>query len=113
MKQNLQFYRSKTTKIRGQTFNEKLNTIVERCKKVYNDCETAFNEGRDLTIYRQEFGKEHKICFDLIDAVIPTEKDFLKASEDIEKFDLNYKFNSINDLYLDDEDKESFGYFID
>ena len=50
---------------------------------------------------------------DLIDAVIPTEKDFLKASEDIEKFDLNYKFNSINDLYLDDEDKESFGYFID
>jgi hypothetical protein len=69
MKQNLQFYRSKTTKIRGQTFNEKLNTIVERCKKVYNDCETAFNEGRDLTIYRQEFGKEHKICFDLIDAV--------------------------------------------
>jgi len=50
---------------------------------------------------------------DLIDAVIPTEEDFLKASEDIEKFDLNYKFNNINDLYLDDEDKESFGYFID
>ena len=50
---------------------------------------------------------------DLIDAVIPTKEDFLKASEDIEKFDLNYEFNNINDLYLDDEDQESFSYFID
>jgi len=50
---------------------------------------------------------------DLIDAVIPTKEDFLKASEDIEKFDLNYEFKNINDLYLDDEDKESFSYFLD
>jgi hypothetical protein len=68
MKQNLQFYRSKTTKVRGQTFTEKLNTIVNRCKKVYEDCKSALDEKRDLTIYRQEFGKEHKICYDLIDA---------------------------------------------
>jgi hypothetical protein len=50
---------------------------------------------------------------DLIDAVVPTKEDFLRASEDIEKFDLNYEFNNINDLYLDDEDQESFGYFMD
>lgn len=50
---------------------------------------------------------------DLIDAVIPTKQDFLQASEDIKRFDLNYNFNSISDLYLDDEDNESFGYFID
>ena len=68
MKQNLQFYRSKTTKVRGLTFSEKLNTVVNRCKKVYEDCKSAFDEKRDLTVYRQEFGKEHKICYDLIDA---------------------------------------------
>jgi len=38
---------------------------------------------------------------DLIDAVIPTKEDFLKASEDIERFN------------LDDEDNASFAYFID
>ena len=50
---------------------------------------------------------------DLIDTVIPADEDFIKASEDIERFDLNYKFNNINDLYLDDEDKENCGYFLD
>ena len=50
---------------------------------------------------------------DLIDAVIPTQEDFSRASEDIEKFDLNYEFNNINDLYLDDEEQESFGYYLD
>ena len=68
MQQDLQYYRSKTTKIRGQTFNDKLNTVINRCHKVYKDCETAFIENRDLTIYRQEFGREHKICYDLISA---------------------------------------------
>tara|TARA_R100000278_G_scaffold119335_1_gene100666 strand:+ start:682 stop:1203 length:522 start_codon:yes stop_codon:yes gene_type:complete len=50
---------------------------------------------------------------DLIDAVIPTKEDFLKASEDIERFNLDYKFDNISDLYLDDEDNASFAYFID
>jgi hypothetical protein len=50
---------------------------------------------------------------DLIDAVIPAEQDFLKASEDIERFNLDYNFESISDLYLDDEDNENFGYFVD
>jgi hypothetical protein len=50
---------------------------------------------------------------DLIDTVIPTQEDFLRASQDIEKFDLNYEFNNVNDLYLDNEEEESFRYFID
>ncbi len=68
MSKDLQFYRSKTTRIRGQTFSEKLNTVIERCYNVYKDCKSAFNEKRDLSVYRQEFGKEHKICYDLIGA---------------------------------------------
>ena len=50
---------------------------------------------------------------DLIDCVIPSEKDFLQASEDIERFNLNHKFNDVNDLYLDDEDNQSLDCFID
>ena len=68
MSPDLQFYRSKTTRIRGETFQDKLKTIVDRCLKIHNDCNAAFNEGRDLTQYRQDFGKEHHICYDLINA---------------------------------------------
>jgi len=68
MSLDLQFYRSKTTRIRGETFQDKLKTIIDRCLKVHKDCKSAFNEGRDLTQYRQDFGKEHQICYDLIDA---------------------------------------------
>jgi hypothetical protein len=68
METDLEFYRSKTTKVRGQTFSDKLNTVIDRCHKVYKDCDAAFVDGRDLTTYRQEFGREHKICYDLIGA---------------------------------------------
>jgi hypothetical protein len=66
--QDLQFYRQKTTKIRGLTFSDKLNTVINRCHKVYKDCKSAFDDGRDVSVYRQEFGREHKICYDLIGA---------------------------------------------
>ena len=74
MSQDLQFYRSKTTRIRGETFQDKLKTIIDRCLKVHKDCNAAFNEGRDLTQYRQDFGKEHQICYDLISAVLIKEE---------------------------------------
>ena len=69
MSLDLQFYRLKTTRVRGETFRDKLQTITNRCLKVHKDCQTAFDEGRDLTQYRQDFGKEHHICYDLIDTV--------------------------------------------
>ena len=74
MVSNLQFYRSKTRRLRGETLQDKLKTIVDRCLKVHNDCTSAFNEGRDLTQYRQDFGKEHQICHDLVAAAITKEE---------------------------------------
>tara|TARA_R100000008_G_C3541239_1_gene144874 strand:- start:384 stop:917 length:534 start_codon:yes stop_codon:yes gene_type:complete len=51
---------------------------------------------------------------DLMDSIIPLDKDFIKADEDIVKFELNYKFKDVNDLYLEDEDNNTLGfYFVD
>ena len=66
---NLEFYRNKVGRIRGQTFKEKITTIANRCNKVANDCEAALDEKRDTTEYRKDFGAEHKICYDLIDSI--------------------------------------------
>jgi len=64
-----QFYRDQTRNIRGLTFQDKIKTVACRCRKVARDCETAIAEDRDNTVYRREFGAEHKICFDLIDSI--------------------------------------------
>ena len=64
-----QFYRDQTKNIRGLTFQDKIKTVAVRCHKVARDCETAIAEGRDNTVYRHEFGAEHKICFVLIDSI--------------------------------------------
>jgi len=64
-----QFYRNQTKNIRGITFRDKIQTISNRCQKVYKDCATAYEEGRDLTAYRQDFGEEHRICYDLIKSI--------------------------------------------
>ena len=51
---------------------------------------------------------------DLMGSVIPSAHDFALAKEDIIKFELNYKFEDINDLYLEDEEKNNLGfYFLD
>ena len=39
---------------------------------------------------------------DLVDFSLPTEEDFLQATKDMEKHDLNYKF-SFEDLYLEED----------
>ena len=61
-----QFYRDQTKKIRGLTFKDKIGTVANRCQKVYK-------EGRDLTVYRQDFGEEHRICYDLVSSIETTE----------------------------------------
>ncbi|MAF24683.1 hypothetical protein CL634_03800 [bacterium] len=39
---------------------------------------------------------------DVTENWLPTEKDFIEASEDIKVYKLNYDFKDINELYLDD-----------
>tara|TARA_R110000824_G_scaffold136625_1_gene300268 strand:+ start:781 stop:1302 length:522 start_codon:yes stop_codon:yes gene_type:complete len=51
---------------------------------------------------------------DLMDSLIPSPEDFILAKEDIFRFELNYKFENVNDLYLEDEEREMLGfYFLD
>ncbi len=42
---------------------------------------------------------------DLVDFMLPEKQDFIHAGEDIEKYDLNYKF-SFEDLYLEEDGGE-------
>lgn len=49
---------------------------------------------------------------DLIDSVIPSPQDFLQAEKDIDIFDLTYKFETVNELYLEDKDNDKFGYYF-
>ena len=42
---------------------------------------------------------------DLTENWIPVDDDFVKASEDIKAFELNYNFKDIDELYLDDYEK--------
>ena len=37
----------------------------------------------------------------MFDSWTPQERDFIHAREDIEKYDLNYDFKKIDELYLD------------
>jgi nitrogen fixation protein FixH len=42
---------------------------------------------------------------DITEDWLPTKIDFVQASEDIKKYELNYNFKDINELYLDDYEK--------
>lgn len=48
----------------------------------------------------QVIGK--KVIIDLTARLSPEEIDFIKASEDIEKYNLNFNFKNIEDLYFED-----------
>ena len=50
---------------------------------------------------------------DLFDSVIPTEEDFNEAEKCILAHDLSYKFSTVDDLYLEDEEKNQGYYFVD
>ena len=55
----LDFYRSKTGRIRGITLEEKLQFLTDRYNKVVGDCAMAYEEGRDKSTFRIEFGQAH------------------------------------------------------
>jgi lipoate-protein ligase B len=42
---------------------------------------------------------------DITESWLPVEADYTQATEDINKYELNYKFKDINELYLDDYEK--------
>ena len=50
---------------------------------------------------------------DLFDSVIPSEQDFSNAQKCIVANDLSYKFMSIDEIYLEDEDSSESYYFLD
>ena len=51
-----------------------------------------------------EVSRSHKegASVDISDCWYPNEQDFVEASESVEKYDLNYNFRDINNLYLDE-----------
>jgi len=64
-------------------------------------------EGTKLTelIFESKATVKVSTFVDITEDWLPIEADFIKAKEDIDKFELDYDFKDINDLYLDDYEK--------
>ncbi len=80
---------------------------MKREGKVVYQQSTATND--DVEIKELIFEDEKKIkvnsFVDLTQNLIPIGDDFAQASEDIELYKLNYKFQDVNELYLEEYEK--------
>ena len=56
----------------------------------------------DLKFEDQELEISNSNIFDLTDDMIPSEEDFAQAAIDIDFYKLDYDFQDVNELYLDD-----------
>lgn len=56
----------------------------------------------DLKFEDQELEASNSNIFDLTDDMIPSEEDFAQAAIDIDLYKLDYDFQDVNELYLDD-----------
>ena len=56
----------------------------------------------DLKFEDQELEASNSNIFDLTDDMIPSEEDFALAAIDIDLYKLDYDFQDVNELYLDD-----------
>ena len=56
----------------------------------------------DLNFEDQELEASNSNIFDLTDDMIPSEEDFAQAAIDIDLYKLDYDFQDVNELYLDD-----------
>jgi len=56
----------------------------------------------DLKFEDQELEISNSNIFDLTDDMIPSEEDFAQAAIDIDLYKLDYDFQDVNELYLDD-----------
>jgi len=62
--------------------------------------EESVNEMEGLELEEEEV---HFVnTFDISEGWIPSESSFAEADEDIVKYDLNFDFVTVDDLYLDD-----------
>ena len=64
-------------------------------------------EGTKLTelIFESKATVKVNTFVDITEDWLPIDADFAKAKEDIDKFELNYDFKDVNDLYLDEYEK--------
>ena len=56
----------------------------------------------DLKFEDQELETSNSNIFDLPDDMIPSEEDFAQAAIDVDLYKLDYDFQDVNELYLDD-----------
>jgi hypothetical protein len=56
----------------------------------------------DLKFEDQELETSNSNIFDLTDDMIPSEEDFAQAAIDVDLYKLDYDFQDVNELYLDD-----------
>ena len=56
----------------------------------------------DLKFEDQELEASNSNIFDLTDDMIPSEEDFAQAAIDVDLYKLDYDFQDVNELYLDD-----------
>ena len=56
----------------------------------------------DLKFEDQELEVSNSNIFDLTDDMIPSEEDFAQAAIDVDLYKLDYDFQDVNELYLDD-----------
>ena len=56
----------------------------------------------DLKFEDQEIETSNSNIFDLTDDMIPSEEDFAQAAIDVDLYKLDYDFQDVNELYLDD-----------
>ena len=56
----------------------------------------------DLKFEEQELEASNSNIFDLTEDMIPSEEDFAQAAIDVDLYKLDYDFQDVNELYLDD-----------
>ncbi|MAF24823.1 hypothetical protein CL634_04525 [bacterium] len=79
--------RAKSKRFKDILGNENEKNIEKELSGLIFDC------GEDSILNNSEL--------DMFDSWTPQERDFIHAREDIEKYDLNYDFKKIDELYLD------------
>jgi hypothetical protein len=66
-----------------------------------SNVETLIHEFKETSAMDRSYRVISKPMFDFSQFLIPKEVDFIKAKEDIKKFNLDFNYNSIDDLYFE------------
>ena len=92
--------------------NKNKKTNIRTLKKVFRNAAKDYTKDNDITrtlwsmarinAYLGLASGDLQRSFDITAALIPSENDTEKALEDVKKFDLDFDFNNVDDLYLDE-----------